>query len=145
VIFLEGISSFINFHGWTFVPLRWLQIHIIHKNGWKENMNCELKTFQFALNMLKFNLEGSLNFERAPLKLQRAIKSKEKKRKGREKSWVGGGDQGGLIFLGRSFSRPEKIKALDSPNFFNDMGSSKLMSGSSQSEFGLDNLAMLIW
>ncbi len=27
-------------------------------------MKCELKTFQFALNMLKFNLEGSLNFER---------------------------------------------------------------------------------
>jgi len=27
-------------------------------------MKCELKTFQVALNMLKFNLEGSLNFER---------------------------------------------------------------------------------
>jgi len=27
-------------------------------------MKCELKTFQFALNMLKFNLEGSLNFQR---------------------------------------------------------------------------------
>jgi len=90
VIFLEGISSFINFHGWTFVPLRWLQIHIIHKNGWKENMNCELKTFQFALNMLKFNLEGSLNFERAPLKLQRAIKSKEKKKGERSLGWGGG-------------------------------------------------------
>jgi hypothetical protein len=30
--------------------------------------------------MLKFNLEGSLNFERALLKLQRAIKSKERKK-----------------------------------------------------------------
>jgi len=49
-------------------------------------MNYELKTFQFALNMLKFNLEGSLNFERALLKLQRAIKSKERK-----KSFWGGG------------------------------------------------------
>jgi hypothetical protein len=36
---------------------------IIHKNGCEENMKCELKTFQFALNMLKFNLD-SLNFER---------------------------------------------------------------------------------
>jgi hypothetical protein len=109
-------------------------------------MNYELKTFQFALNMLKFNLEGSLNFETAPLKLQRAIKSKEKKR---EIEVLGGGgvwgDQGGLIFLGRSFSRPEKIQALDSPEFFNDMARSKLISGSSQSEFGLDNFAMLIW
>jgi hypothetical protein len=43
-------------------------------------MNYELKTFQFALNMLKLNLEGSLNFERALLKLQRAIKSKERKK-----------------------------------------------------------------
>jgi hypothetical protein len=39
-------------------------MHIIHKNECKENMKCELKTFQFALNMLKFNLEASLNFER---------------------------------------------------------------------------------
>jgi hypothetical protein len=74
-------------------------------------MNCELKTFQFALNILKFNLEGSLNFETAPLKLQRAIKSKEKKR---EREVLGGGgvwgDQGGLIFLGRSLSRPECMK-----------------------------------
>jgi hypothetical protein len=70
---------------------------------------------------------------------------KKRKEKGERSLGWGGGDQGGLIFLGRSFSRPEKIKALDSPNFFNDMGSSKLMSGSSQSEFGLDNLAMLIW
>jgi hypothetical protein len=27
-------------------------------------MTCELKTFELALNMFKFNLEGSLNFER---------------------------------------------------------------------------------
>ncbi len=39
-------------------------------------MTCELKTFELALNMFKFNLEGSLNFERTPLQLQRAIKSK---------------------------------------------------------------------
>jgi hypothetical protein len=39
-------------------------MHINHKNECKENMKCELKTFQFALNMLKFNLEASLNFER---------------------------------------------------------------------------------
>jgi hypothetical protein len=33
-------------------------------------------TFEMALNMLKFNLHGSLNFKKTPLKLQRAIKSK---------------------------------------------------------------------
>jgi hypothetical protein len=39
-------------------------------------MTYELKTFELALNMLKFNLEGRLNFERTPIKLQKAIKSK---------------------------------------------------------------------
>jgi hypothetical protein len=53
-----------NFYGWTYVPLRWFLIHIVHKIARKENMKCEFKTFQFALSMLKFNLEGSLNFER---------------------------------------------------------------------------------
>jgi hypothetical protein len=38
-------------------------MHINHKNECKENMKCELKTFQFALNMLKFNIEARLNFE----------------------------------------------------------------------------------
>jgi hypothetical protein len=39
-------------------------------------MNCDLKTFELALNMLNFNLQGSLNFERTHLELQKAIKSK---------------------------------------------------------------------
>jgi hypothetical protein len=55
---------FHEFHGWNFVLLRWFLIHIVHNNGCKENMKCELKTFQFAFNMLEFNFEGSLNFER---------------------------------------------------------------------------------
>jgi hypothetical protein len=52
-----------NFHGLTSVPLM-MALFIIHKNGCKENMKCELKTFQFARSMLDFDLEGSLNFER---------------------------------------------------------------------------------
>jgi hypothetical protein len=40
-----------NFHDG--VPLRWLQMHKIQKNGYKENMKFEFKTFQFALNMFK--------------------------------------------------------------------------------------------
>jgi hypothetical protein len=62
-------------------------------------MTYELKTFELALNMLKFNLEGSLNFERTPLKLERAIKSK--KNNGERSLWGGGGgkgDQGSLFF-----------------------------------------------
>jgi len=67
-------------------------------------MTCELKTFELALNMLKFNVEGSLNFERTPLKLQRAIKSKnyngERSLGGRggEGAGRGKGDQGSLFF-----------------------------------------------
>jgi hypothetical protein len=55
-------------------------------------MTCELKAFELALNMLKFNLEGSLNFERTPLKLQRALKSKNNNG---ERSLGGGGGGGG--------------------------------------------------
>jgi len=40
--------------------------------------------------------------------------------------------------LGRSFSRLEKNETLDSPEFFYGVGSS-------ESKFGLDNLAMLPW
>ncbi len=67
--------------------------------------------------------EESLNFERAPLKLQRAIKlpptkTKEREREGRKRGrrWRGCGDdaaceknRGSLSFLGRSFDGPEKI------------------------------------
>jgi len=68
-------------------------------------MTCELKTFELALNMFKFNLEGSLNFERTPLKLQRAIKSKNNNGErslgghwGGEGAGRGKGDQGSLFF-----------------------------------------------
>jgi hypothetical protein len=31
--------SWMNFRGWTSIPLGWLQFHIIHKYGYKETMN----------------------------------------------------------------------------------------------------------
>jgi hypothetical protein len=75
-------------------------------------MTCELKTFELALNMLKFNLEGRLNFERTPLKLERAIKSKNNN--GERSLWGRGGGRGKgkwgsrqFVFLGRNFSRPK--------------------------------------
>jgi len=66
--------DFMNFHGWTSIPLGWIQIHLIHKNGFKEKKIFEVKTFQFALNMFQNNLVSGLNFECAPLKLQIPIK-----------------------------------------------------------------------
>jgi hypothetical protein len=73
-------------------------------------MTCELKTFELALNMLKFNLKGSLNFERTPLKLQKAIKSKNNNG---ERS-LGGGGCGAWVsrqfdFLGKNFDRPKAL------------------------------------
>jgi len=56
-------------------------------------MTYELKTFELALNMLKFNFEGSLNFERTPLKLQKAIKSKNNNG---QRSLGGGGWSAGI-------------------------------------------------
>jgi hypothetical protein len=78
-------------------------------------MNCNLKTFELTLNMLKFNLQGSLNFERTPLKLQTAVKSNNGER---EKSCEGGkGKEGArqFDFLGRNSSRPQ---AYNSPEIF---------------------------
>jgi hypothetical protein len=65
-----------------------------------------------------------LNFERAPLKLQRAIKSKrererEREKEGGEKPWAACGKrkhQGQSDFLGQKFWQTIKeIQALDSP------------------------------
>jgi hypothetical protein len=62
-------------------------------------MTYELKTFELVLNMLKFNLEGSLNFERTPIKLQKSIKSKNNNgEKSLGEVWGGAWDQGSLIF-----------------------------------------------
>ncbi len=52
------------------IPFGCLQIPTINTNGYKESMKFELKTCQFAVNMFKSSLEGSVNFERASLKLQ---------------------------------------------------------------------------
>ncbi len=35
-------KDYMNFNGYTTIPLGLLQIHIIHKNGHKENMKFEL-------------------------------------------------------------------------------------------------------
>jgi hypothetical protein len=53
ISWMNSISflDLMNFHDG--VPLRWLQMHKIHKNGYKENMKFEFKTFQFAPNMFK--------------------------------------------------------------------------------------------
>ncbi len=101
-IILHGWNKFISdifkmnfiFHEFSWMNFLFhedgFKIHIIHKNGCKENMKCELKTFQLALNMLKSNLEGSLNFERV---------------------W--------FFFWGRSFSRSEKkCRHWTAQNFF---------------------------
>jgi hypothetical protein len=58
-----------NFHGWTSIPLGWLQIHTTHKNGLlKKNVKFELKRKK-KFNLLK-KTSGRMNFERAPLILQ---------------------------------------------------------------------------
>ncbi len=44
--------DYMNFNRYT-TPLGLLQIHIIHKNGHKENMKFNSETFQFAHNMLR--------------------------------------------------------------------------------------------
>jgi len=103
--------------------------------------------------------EESLNFERAPLKLQRAIKlpptkTKEREREGRKRGrrWRGCGDdaaceknRGSLSFLGRSFDGPEKINilALDSSEFV--FVGSFISFGHSTWWSGLGNLAILTW
>jgi hypothetical protein len=53
ISWMNSISflDLMNFHDG--VPLRWLQMHMIHKNGYKGNMKFQFKTFQFALNMFK--------------------------------------------------------------------------------------------
>jgi hypothetical protein len=53
ISWMNSISflDLMNFHDG--VPLRWLQMNMIHKNGYKENMKFEFEIFQFALNMFK--------------------------------------------------------------------------------------------
>jgi hypothetical protein len=62
--------SFVDFQwgdGWG-ILLRWLQTHMIIDKSRLKNMKFEVKTSQFALNMFKIKLWGSLNFERVLLK-----------------------------------------------------------------------------
>jgi hypothetical protein len=46
-----------------------------HINGYKENIRFEVKPFNLLSIHSKNQLEGSLNFERAPIKLQTTLKS----------------------------------------------------------------------
>lgn len=57
-----------NIHGWTSIVLRWLQIHMIIGNNELKNIKFEVKTSQFALNMFKIKLWGSLDFEKVLFK-----------------------------------------------------------------------------
>jgi hypothetical protein len=63
-------------------------------------MKFEVEIFRFALNMFKNNSKGHLNFERTPLKPQRAI-NPDKRERERERG-KGGPDKkeirGSLIF-----------------------------------------------
>jgi hypothetical protein len=49
------------------------------------NMKFEVRTSQFALNTFKEQVRGGLNFENAPLKLQRPIKFKKTVKRERRK------------------------------------------------------------
>jgi hypothetical protein len=64
-----------------------------HSQKWikKKNVKFELKRKKIQFGQ-KINLERSLNFERAPLILQRELKKKKKQKKNR----------GSLIFWGKS-------------------------------------------
>jgi hypothetical protein len=62
--------SWMNFH-----PNRMASSLHIHINGYKENIRFEVKPFNLLSIHSKNQLEGSLNFERAPIKLQKTLKS----------------------------------------------------------------------
>jgi hypothetical protein len=67
------------FHGWTSIPLGWLQIHTTHKNGFKKKtVKFELKRQKNSICSKK-NLGRRLNFDSAPLILQREFKQNFKK------------------------------------------------------------------
>jgi hypothetical protein len=71
-------------------------------------MTCELKTFELALNMLKFNLEGSLNLKGLLSSFKEP--SSQKIIMEREVLQGGGGERAGsrqFDFLCRNFSRPK--------------------------------------
>jgi hypothetical protein len=62
--------SWMNFH-----PNRMASSLHSHINGYKENIRFELKPFNLLSIHSKNQLEGSLNFERGPIKLQITLKS----------------------------------------------------------------------
>jgi formate/nitrite transporter FocA (FNT family) len=58
-------------HGWTMIPLRYLQFQIIHENKHKESMRFELKKLLNLLSICSnINLLGILNFGMALFKFQ---------------------------------------------------------------------------
>jgi hypothetical protein len=76
-----------------FNEFSWIESHPIrmapnphHSQKWIfKNMKFEVRTSQFALNAFKKQVRGGLNFENAPLKLQRPIKFKKTVKKERTK------------------------------------------------------------
>jgi hypothetical protein len=99
-----------NFNGYTTIALGLIQIHIIHKNGYKENMKFEL--FQFAHNMLRKQfrvliLKWLLSSLKEPSRRERERRGKEGKMRGTgtlSKAWktiISGQSD----FLGQKFNK----------------------------------------
>ncbi len=109
-----------------------------HSQTWIfKNMKFEVRTSQFALNTFKKQVRGGLNFENAPLKLQRRIKLKKMVKRERRKEKVGA-TLGSLQqktknrqvqsgFMENFMGSQKKIQGLDSSQIFNFLGSLKLI------------------
>jgi hypothetical protein len=80
--FIDELYFILRFNGWTFIWVRWLQIHIINKNGYKEKHEIWIQNLENLLSMCeKINLEGSLNvWMKGPLSRFKEASSQRNKR-----------------------------------------------------------------
>ncbi len=80
--FILGFNEFL----WIDSPPIRMAPNPHHSQKWIfRNMKFEVRTSQFALNTFKKQIRGGLNFENAPLKLQRTIKFKKTLKRERRK------------------------------------------------------------